>query len=687
MTALIDLREFAVRHGRAFSLGLRLGDRPLPARPAFALLILHLLGLLAIVRLTHQMLWLVWVPVLLIQPLALSWRLKRRYLLPESLAPLGIAYGVLILRVLIAVAARAQGLTSGPLTVPAPWGETLNLNLAIGLSGLWALMAQTCPTSEAFGRRVYPVTLVGVVLGMLSLFWAIITYLTIRSVGVTGSDPYAYVQMAVDIARNGTPLHDFPLAPRVAVWGLPTWPVVPVGYNPPDSGTGVAATVWAPGYAVLLAIAYQVGGESGLYVLSPLLGLAALVAVWGLCLEVSRTWPSHRRFLAAGIAVFVLATSYEQIDRLSVPLADIPSQLFTILTIYFALRAIRGRAFLFAALTGLCLGTAFAIRYTQVLLAISALLVWGLFLVRGRPGWRRESLLVVVGFGACAWLVALPVLRYHQMAFGGPFRVGWAELDLFGWQYIPHTFVIMAKSFLSAKEFLYLVPFLAWGVFQLWRNSQPAAIALLAWLIVIGLFHLNYAALRIRDLLSVFPVLCVWAGIGMADILSQVQRIGRLSWRKGAQVLALGLTVVLLYARARVTLWLPAYAQDFRTFGYLRADQRVAFDRLASLTSAEAVVAASMNSGPITLYAQRDIVRPAYWSEDEWLDFVGRALSDGHPVYLLVDGAEMQGPMQVIQSRYQLEQVSSLPVPYFYPDGNSEDRSVWLYEVIVDLND
>ncbi len=147
------------------------------------------------------------------------------------------------------------------------------------------------------------------------------------------------------------------------------------------------------------------------------------------------------------------------------------------------------------------------------------------------------------------------------------------------------------------------------------------------------------------------------------------------------------MTVVLLYARARVTLWLPAYAQDFRTFGYLRADQRVAFDRLASLTSAEAVVAASMNSGPITLYAQRDIVRPAYWSEDEWLDFVGRALSDGHPVYLLVDGAEMQGPMQVIQSRYQLEQVSSLPVPYFYPDGNSEDRSVWLYEVIVDLND
>ena len=69
---------------------------------------------------------------MLIQPLALSWRLRIRYLLSESLAPLSIAYGVLGLRLLVAIVARSQGLTSGPLTVPAPWGETLNLTSPSG---------------------------------------------------------------------------------------------------------------------------------------------------------------------------------------------------------------------------------------------------------------------------------------------------------------------------------------------------------------------------------------------------------------------------------------------------------------------------------------------------------------------------------------------------------------------------
>jgi hypothetical protein len=679
---MIDLREFVLRHGRAFSLGLRFGDRPLPSRLSSALLLLHLLGLLAVVRLTHQALWLAWVPILLIQPLVVSVRLKRPYLLAESLAPLSIAYGVLGLRLLVAIVARSQGLTSGPLTLPVPWGAVLNLNVAIGLSGLWACMAQADPASQAFGKYLHPATLVGIVLAAVSLAWAAVTYLTIRTMGVTASDPYAYVQMAVDLAQHGTPLHTFSLVPRVAEWGLPTWPVVPVGYNPPDVATGTAPTVWAPGYPALLAVAYWIGGENGLYVLAPWFGLAALVAVWALCLEVSLIWPSHQRFLAAGIAVFVLATSYEQVDRLAVPMADIPAQLFTILTIYFALRAIRGRTLLFAGMTGLCLGIAFAIRYTQVLLAFSVLLVWILVHHQPRPGWWPKFPLALAGFGLCAWLVAAPVLGYHQMAFGGPFRFGWSELELFGPQFIPRTLARMTGGFLRPKEFLYVAPLLIWGMIQLWRSARPAAVALLAWLIVIGLFHLNYAALRIRDLLSVFPALSLWAGLGMADALSQIGRLGRPNWRRGVRVLAFVLIIVLLYARARVTLWLPTYAQDFNTFGYLRAEQRAAFDRLASLTPSEAIVAASLNGGSITLYAERDIVRPAYWSSDEWLRFVDRALNDGRRIYLLVDGVEMQKPMQLVQSRYQLAQVSSLSVPYFYPTGNSQNQSVPLYEVL-----
>jgi len=680
---MIQLCELAASHWRALSLGLRLEDRPLPRRYACGLYVFHLLGLLAIVRLTHRPLWLGLIPVLLVQPMALSWRLKRGYPLAESLSPLLIAYLVVVLRLLVAIVARFQGLTSGALVVPGPWGGMLNLNIATGLCAAWALMAQAGPTAEAFGRRAHWTRVLGMALALLTLAWAAVSYLTVRTHGVTGSDPYAYVQMAIDIAGHSAPLHTFPLASRVAGWGLPVWPVAPVGYGPPHPGTGVAATVWPPGYSAWLAIGYAAGGEAGLYILTPLLGLAALAAVWWLCLEVLRTWAGSWRFLAAGSAVFVLATSYEQVDRLAVPMADVPAQLLTILTVYLALRTIRGQPLLFASLTGACLGVAFAMRYTQVLLGFCVLLIWAFNFYPCRPRPWRVMIQVVACFGIAAWLVALPVLCYHQAAFGGPFRVGGAaELALFSWKHIPRTLATMLNNVLTAHEFLYLIPFMVWGVIQVWRRAGNVAVALLIWSAVIVFFHLPYPALRLRDLLSVFPVLAIWAGAGMADALFQIQRIGRPGRRRVAQVAALGLMIAALWTRSQVVLWLPVHARDFHTFGYLRAEQRAAFDTLAGLVHPQGIVAASLNAGAITLYTNRDIARPAYWSEGEWLEFVARALSDGRGVYLLVDGVEMQEPLEVVQSRYQLNQVSSLPIPYFYPGGNSENRNVPLYEIV-----
>jgi hypothetical protein len=205
---------------------------------------------------------------------------------------------------------------------------------------------------------------------------------------------------------------------------------------------------------------------------------------------------------------------------------------------------------------------------------------------------------------------------------------------------------------------------------------------LLVWLWVIVLFHLPYAALRLRDLLSVFPVLAIWVGVGTADALSQIQRIGRPIWQKSAGVVGLGLVMALLSARSWVILPLSVHAKDFNTFGYLRTEQRAAFDFLAGLTTSEAVVASSLNSGPIELYTAHDAVRPASWSQNEWLTFLTGVLDEGRKVYLLLDGVEMRAPVQAVQSRFQLSHISSLSVPYFYPGGTSENLDVPLYEVI-----
>ena len=81
LDSLTGFRELAERHWGALTLDLHVEDRPLASRYVFALYAFHLVGLLAVVRLTHQPLWLGLIPVLLIQPLAISVRLKKVFLL------------------------------------------------------------------------------------------------------------------------------------------------------------------------------------------------------------------------------------------------------------------------------------------------------------------------------------------------------------------------------------------------------------------------------------------------------------------------------------------------------------------------------------------------------------------------------------------------------------------------------
>jgi hypothetical protein len=703
------LRDLAAAQWRALGLALSAWDQHLSAGQSWALLAFHLCGLMAIVRLSHQAFWIGLAPLLLLQPLAVSFKIKRLYLFPESLAPFAVTYAVLGLRLLIAVIARTQGFVADALIVPDPWGAPLNIDLAITVSGVWALVAQSGPTMQAFDKRAHWAAVLGCLLFGVALSWAALTYLTLRTSGVTASDPYAYVQMAVDLAERHTLLHTFDLVPSATRWGgITLWPLVPIGYRSPDPPSGTAATVWPPGYSAGLALAYWLLGEPGLYLLTPLLGLVTLLALWALGHEVLHDWPSALRFLAAGLAVLILATSYQQIDRLVVPMADIPAQLASTLAVLLALRGARRQSRLLICLSGVCLGVAFAIRYTQVLLAASVLTaVWMTWRSPARPGRARSlpPLRPLVLAGGSAMLAAMPVFWYHQVAFGHPLGVGSGELGLLGLAHVPATAVRVAGELLQANEFLWLIPFAGWGAYRLWRNSREACLALLAWLLVSVAFHLLYQALRLRDLLSVFPVVALAAGVGMAEMVSPspqpspsegegagvpspLRGEGRVrgNLRCVVSILAPVLVVAALWARTATTWPLPTSA-DFYTFGYLFPGQRAAFDSLAGLTAPNGIVAASLNSGPIGLYANRTAARPGYWSQDEWLSFVAHVMADGRPVYVLRDSAELDRPLQALAGRYRVTQIAWLPVPYFPGgDGPSINQPVALYEVAPSTN-
>ncbi|MBI3764439.1 MAG: hypothetical protein HY260_21580, partial [Chloroflexi bacterium] len=81
------------------------------------------------------------------------------------------------------------------------------------------------------GSRLWPLALL-----VLTAIWAAATYFGRAAHGVTGSDPCAYAQMAVDLVQHGTLLHRFPLAPLAAELGIASWPTVHVGYHLPAPG-------------------------------------------------------------------------------------------------------------------------------------------------------------------------------------------------------------------------------------------------------------------------------------------------------------------------------------------------------------------------------------------------------------------------------------------------------------------
>jgi hypothetical protein len=137
--------------------------------------------------------------------------------------------------------------------------------------------------------------------------------------------------------------------------------------------------------------------------------------------------------------------------------------------------------------------------------------------------------------------------------------------------------------------------------------------------------------------------------------------------------------VAALWVRTATT-WQLAASTDFYTFGYLFPDQRAAFDTMAGLTAQNGIIAASLNSGPIGLYANRTAVRPGYWTQEEWLSFVAHVMADGRTVYILRDSAELDRPLQALQSQYRVTQIAWLPVPYFpQGDGPSINQAVALY--------
>lgn len=651
-------------------------------RATVFLIAVHLVGLMIVADHVHRSYpWMVGLFLFLLAPQLLYSAYARKWLVHfEAMTPLCVGYLAAVARRLCAkVLIRPLPLYDG-FAYPEPLSSLFNIEAVFLACVIYVLLCQGYLFSLR-ANRVHSYTLyVAAALLIFSLTWAAAEYIGHRTHGVTANDPYAYAQMAVDIAQQGHPLHRFPLFPRISDLGISWWPIVHYGYQvrvPPLRADGSTAADWPPGWPALLSLGYLLLGEPGLYLSNPVVGLLGLGAVVALVAEVLRDRSMGERLLGGALAAFALATSYEHVDRLLVPMADASAQLFTTLTLFFVLRSTRERYRLYTFLAGLCFGWAYFIRHTQLALALCAavgILTLGRRRIALRQRWQLLGL-----FALSASVVAIPDLLYHHFVFGHFLTPESTELYLFSLWHVPSTAVLMFERLMCGNEFGFLIPLIGYGAYRMYVEKRDQSLILITAVVGILVVHLPYAALRLRDLLSLFPLLLVWAAYGAVALWRLVPSDRRsISYRRqGAGVLIV--LVLLLLPVIRTWPILPRPRGDYKaSFGYVSAEERTAFDLLADYTEPGGVVGSSLNGGPISLYSGRQSFRPAFWTGEEFDVFLDKMFNEGTAVYIVDDGEALRPALDHVEASYDLVGLVRLAVPVF---GDPERVSGILYQI------
>jgi hypothetical protein len=602
-------------------------------------------------------------PLLLLIP-ALPALAARRANFGVALAPFTYAYLVALLNF---AGVRIDGPLNGLLYLPLALIVSFGYAMAVGVHT--AFSADDARIDRRF-VAVGAAALIACTVG-----WSIWAATTLRTHGVTGSDPYAYTQMGVDLAERGTLAHAFPFVEQTYALGIDSHPVVHIGYRIPTDARRIAPTVWPIGYPWFTAAAWIVGGEAGVFLLTPVFSLLSLALIALLIVRLPFGGPA--RPVIAALTVFFVATSYQQIEWQMIPMADIASQLFSLGALgaaLFASNAHGRRRIVLAAIAGAAIGVAFDVRYTQVLIAPAVAFALALPVVGERPRLRLDAAFWIAPL--VATLAAAPTFVYHAAWFGHPFVTGSEELSNFSLARMPETFLRTLHEANWVREFGFLTPLIALGLVAMWRTSRRLTATLALFFVPVFGLHVFYDYLRLRDLLSLFPIVYLFAAIGAIALWNATARV-RVHALRIAAAFALSFVCVL---RTMETLALPV-TRGFGAFGYLVAEQRRSFDALAAATEPNAAIGCSLNSGAVDLHADRRTFRPHGWSTDDAEKFIDALLQANTPVYLLVDGEEMQRAADALRGRFTFAEVARFDVPYYFVGSGSENRRVPLFKV------
>jgi 4-amino-4-deoxy-L-arabinose transferase-like glycosyltransferase len=282
---------------------------------------------------------------------------------------------------------------------------------------------------------------------------------------------------------------------------------------------GVFYAKYPLGYPALCAAAYNLGGESAMFLVNPLLAALAIVGMFFLARAMINT-------TAGVLGALLLATNplhaYFGLSALS----HSGSICFAVWGMFFLWRWTTSGGWLNAALAGALSAVACTIRYTEALLALPAMamIIWRLAELRKPSPFGGSAVrLSTVGFEAgvmatAAFVAIAPLLVHHWIAFGAPWRTGYAlcgEATGFGWHWFKENWWLMLNR-LNSPGLMLLFPLGVAGLAYLATHDAKRATFLGLWLLPPLLLYTAYywapqgeGPGYVRFFVSLFPPLIV----------------------------------------------------------------------------------------------------------------------------------------------------------------------------------
>jgi hypothetical protein len=426
---------------------------------------------------------------------------------------------------------------------------------------------------------------------------------------IGGADSYGYVSASELIAR-GALIADAPVAQwltaanRLAI-------ASPLGWAPASDGAGIVPA-YPLGLPILMALFSAIGGANAVFFVAP----AAAAMTLFLVNRLARAWYDADTAL---LATALVAWNPLLIAYAKQPMSDVPATMWMVLAMCFAVRSTAATALA----AGLAAGAAVITRPALLLAAVAVVVLAH----RGEGARRRAA---ICSGGLLIAVTAQLLLQNHL--FGSPLSTGYGSTAaLFSLGHIVTNLGILAKQGWFVAGPLWILG-LVIGIFAARPEPRTKPLWIFAAVAVPFLLYLPFDHWEtLRYLMPGLIPLAVTVAHGL-------MRFARTPQNRVATAVMLCGFIGVAVAQAELLL----RRTEVWRIADIEARYPLAGEWVNINTPANSIVLANQHSGSLRWYGKRQTLRWDFIEPADLARTVAEVESHGAPVYVALEGAEVE---------------------------------------------